>query len=659
MNEQPLSSYDTYLFGEGKHYRSYKFMGAHLVVSGTGAGAVFCVWAPNARSVALVGDFNDWDGSRNPMEKHEGSGIWTVFIPGLKQWDMYKYEIVSEKGNTLLKSDPYAFFSELRPGKASKLFPIEDLKWNDEAWMEKRRSFNSYESPINIYEVHPGSWKRNPDGELYSYRELADELIDYAAEMGYTHIELMPVLEHPFDGSWGYQATGYYSATSRYGSPYDLAYFIDKCHNSNIGVILDWVPGHFCKDDNGLRLFDGTTQYEYSDPRKGENLGWGTCHFDLGKPEVQSFLISNALFWFDTYHIDGLRVDAVASMLYLDYERKPGEWAPNKYGGRENLEAVDFIRKLNKTVFEYYPDILMIAEESTTWPLVTAPTYLGGLGFNYKWNMGWMNDMLKYMSMDPIHRKWHHNLVTFSLMYTYSENYILPLSHDEVVHGKKSLLDKMPGDYWQKFANLRAFLGYMAAHPGKKLLFMGGEFGQYIEWKYDSGLDWLLLGYDMHKKVHFYTRALNEIYLQEPALWEQDHEAQGFSWIDPNNFSQSIIVFLRRGKKREDTIIVICNFTPAVYEDYRIGVPYLCEYKEFLNSDWQEFGGSGQKNSTTLSARSFKWQNQPYSVEITVPPLAVVYFKPVNLQKEAEAADMEEIPAANKKLVFDRELELI
>lgn len=659
MNEQPLSSYDTYLFGEGNHYRSYEFLGAHLAVGGSETGAVFRVWAPNARSVALVGDFNDWDGSRNPMEKHDGSGIWSVFVPGLKQWDMYKYEIVSKNGSTVVKSDPYAFFSELRPGKASKIFSLEDIKWNDEAWMEKRRSFNAYESPLNIYEVHPGSWKQKPDGELYNYKELADELVDYAAEMGYTHIELMPVLEHPFDGSWGYQATGYYSATSRYGSPYDLAYFVDKCHNSNIGVILDWVPGHFCKDDNGLRLFDGTTLYEYSDPRRGENLGWGTCHFDLGKSEVHSFLISNALFWFETYHIDGLRVDAVASMLYLDYERKPGDWVPNKYGGRENLEAVDFIRKLNKTVFEYYPDILMIAEESTTWPLVTAPTYLGGLGFNYKWNMGWMNDMLKYMSMDPIHRKWHHNLVTFSLMYTYSENYILPLSHDEVVHGKKSLLDKMPGDYWQKFANLRAFLGYMAAHPGKKLLFMGGEFGQFIEWKYDTGLDWLLLGYDMHKKAHHYTRALNKMYLQEPALWEQDHGPLGFNWIDPNNFNQSIIVFLRRGKRREDTIIVICNFTPTVYADYRIGVPYQCEYEELLNSDWQEFGGSGQRNRKALSARSFKWQNQPFSIEMTVPPLAVVYFKPVNLQGEEEAEEMEEIPLVNEKAAFDRELELI
>ncbi len=644
MKMQPLSSYDAYLFGEGNHYRSYDFLGAHLMNTDGLDGAIFRVWAPNAVAVSLIGDFNGWKSDGFSMVKSEASGIWSIFVPGLKEWDMYKYEIKAGDGRVLVKSDPYAFYSELRPGTASKLVSIKGFNWNDFQWMEHRKELNIYESAVNIYEVHAASWKQKPDGEFYTYRELAEELVDYVKQMGYTHIELLPLAEHPFDGSWGYQATGYYSATSRYGSPYDLMYFIDKCHKAGIGVILDWVPGHFCKDDHGLRLFDGTTLYEYSDPRKGENYGWGTCHFDLGKPEVQSFLISNAVFWFELYHVDGLRMDAVASMLYLDYERKPGEWVPNKYGGRENLEAVDFIRKLNKTVFEYFPNVMMIAEESTTWPLVTAPTHLGGLGFNYKWNMGWMNDMLKFMAMDPVHRKWHHNLITFSLMYTYTENYILPLSHDEVVHGKKSLLDKMPGDYWQKFANLRVFLGYMASHPGKKLLFMGGEIGQFIEWRFDSGLDWLLLDYDMHRKMQHYVKSLNKIYIKEPALWELDHSFEGFEWIDPNNYNQSIIIFMRKGKELKDTAIIICNFTPVVYDDYRIGVPYNCSYTELFNSDWQEFGGSGQKNSGLLSANRHKWQNQKYSIEIKVPPLAVVFFKPVGAVEEAEEAEEAEQP---------------
>lgn len=643
MEKQPLSSYDAYLFREGNHYRSYDFLGAHLTNTDGLEVAVFRVWAPNADSVSLLGDFNGWKGAGFAMEKTDDSGIWSAFIPGLKELDMYKYEIHAKDGSVIVKSDPYAFYSELRPGKASKLVSLNGFNWNDAKWMERRKNVNIYECPINIYEVHTGSWKQKPDGEYYSYLELAEELVDYVKNMGYTHIELLPLTEHPFDGSWGYQSTGYYSVTSRYGSPRDLMHFIDKCHQEGIGVILDWVPGHFCKDDNGLRLFDGTALYEYSDPRKGENYGWGTCHFDLGKPEIHSFLISNAVFWFEMYHIDGLRVDAVASMLYLDYERKPGEWAPNKYGGRENLEAVDFIRKLNKIVFEYFPNVLMIAEESTTWPLVTAPTYLGGLGFNYKWNMGWMNDMLKYMSMDPIHRKWHHSLLTFSLMYAFTENYILPLSHDEVVHGKKSLLDKMPGDYWQKFANLRLFLGYMAAHPGKKLLFMGGELGQFIEWRFDSSLDWLLLDYEMHRKMQHYAKYLNGVYSKEPALWELDHVFEGFEWIDANNFNQSIIVFMRKGKDPKDTIITICNFTPGFYEDYKIGVPYKGDYTEVFNSDWQEFGGSGQKNEGIMSAKKLKWQNQQYLIEIKVPPLAVVYFKPSDLLENAlEAAEVEE-----------------
>lgn len=641
MNKPSISSYNAYLFREGSHFQSYNILGAHLSIHEELPGAVFRVWAPNASEVRVIGDFNGWNGEKHLMSKDSDSGIWSLFIPGLKQWDMYKFEIHAKDGRILAKSDPYAFYSELRPGTASKIADLKDYEWQDSDWMELRKSANVYENPVNIYEVHAGSWKRKWDGEFFTYRELADELVDYVSYMGYSHIELLPLTEHPFDGSWGYQSTGYYSITSRYGSPYDFMYFVDKCHQKGIGVILDWVPGHFCKDEHGLRLFDGTTLYEYSDPVKGESLGWGTSHFDLGKPEVQSFLISNALFWLDKYHIDGMRVDAVASMLYLDYERKPGEWTPNKYGGRENLEAVEFIRRLNETVFEHYPNVLMIAEESTTWPLVTAPTYLDGLGFNYKWNMGWMNDMLKYMEMDPIHRKWHHNLITFSFMYTYSENYMLPLSHDEVVHGKKSLLDKMPGDYWQKFANLRVLYGYMAVHPGKKLLFMGGELGQFIEWRYNFGLDWILLEYELHRKMQYYVKALNDLYKSEAALWELDHDNEGFEWIDPNNYNQSIVVFMRKGHKPEDTVIIACNFTPVAYDRYRTGVPYKCEYKEVFNSDWEEFGGSNCRNTSIIQSEACRWHNQEFSIEIKIPPLAAVYLKPVNYKPEKKREEAE------------------
>ncbi|MEA4847217.1 MAG: 1,4-alpha-glucan branching protein GlgB [Clostridiaceae bacterium] len=621
--------------------RSYDFLGAHFTNIDGIDGALFAVWAPNAGDVYVIGDFNGWKGINSPMTKADDSGIWSIFIPGVKEWDMYKYEIHTRSGEVFAKADPYAFYSELRPNTASKLVSLRNFKWNDGNWMEYRKRLNIYESPVNIYELHAGSWKQRPDGRYYSYRELAEELIGYIKHMDYTHIEIMPLSEYPFDGSWGYQSTGYYSVTSRYGSPYDFMYFVDRCHQEGIGVILDWVPGHFCKDDHGLRLFDGTALYEYGDPKRSENYGWGTCNFDLGKPEVQSFLISNAVFWFDMYHVDGLRVDAVASMLYLDYDRKPGEWVPNKLGGRENLEAVDFIRKLNKAVFQYFSNVLMIAEESTAWPLVTAPVHLGGLGFNYKWNMGWMNDMLKYMKTDPINRKYHHDLLTFSLVYAFTENYILPLSHDEVVHGKKSLLDKMPGDYWQKFANLRVFLGYMATHPGKKLLFMGGEFGQFIEWRYDHALDWMLLDYEMHRRLQNYVRALNHTYTKEPALWELDHEFEGFEWIDADNCKQSIIVFMRKGKKPEDTVIIICNFTPVVYEGYKIGVPYNCSYFEIFNSDRLEYGGSDCSNTAAFRAVKQKWHDRQYFIQIKVPPLAAVYLKPMDFAgeavKEAEA----------------------
>ena len=649
MEEYNLSNYDLYLFHEGNHYKSYEKLGAHFTKNGDIEGVVFNLWAPKAQEVKVIGDFNKWNGNGHRMTKMEESGVWTIFIPAVSQWDMYKYEITAKDGRVLIKSDPYGFYGEFRPGTASKVVDLNQYCWQDENWMKSRGKKTVYESPVNIYEVHLGSWKRKPDGGFYTYRELAEELVDYVVEMGYTHIEILPITEHPFDGSWGYQSTGYFSVTSRYGSPYDFMYFVDRCHQKSIGVILDWVPGHFCRDDHGLRLFDGTPQFEYEDLTRSENIGWGTSNFDLGKPEVRSFLISSAVFWFDKYHIDGIRVDAVASMLYLDYCKNPGEWIPNKYGGRENLEAVDFIKLLNKAVFSYYPDVMMNAEESTTWPLVTAPTYLGGLGFNYKWNMGWMNDMLKYMEMDSIYRKYHHNLITFSFMYAYSENYMLPLSHDEVVHGKKSLLDKMPGDYWQKFANLRLLLGYMMLHPGKKLLFMGGEFGQFIEWNYNQGLDWLLLDYEMHRKIKYYVKRLNELYKAEPSLWELDHSWDGFQWIDANNFHQSVIVFRRKARREEDTLIAICNFTPAVHYEYRIGVPYRAEYHEVFNSDSVDFGGSGQLMVECLYWQEQEWQNQPYSIELKLPPLGIVVLRPKNIAVKAKEEKNKKAAGRGKK----------
>lgn len=622
-----LNSYDIYLFHEGNHFRSYEFMGAHLSTVGQEEGAIFNVLAPNAKEVRVIGDFNNWSGQRHVMSKIDKSNIWSLFIPNVKQWDMYKYEIVTKSGEVLVKSDPYAFYSELRPGTASKVVDIDLYKWNDNKWMQDRDESNVLDRPLNIYEVHLGSWKRKNNGDFYTYRELAEELVDYVCDMGYTHIEVMPLTEHPYDGSWGYQSSGYYSITSRYGSPYDFMYFVDKCHEKGIGVILDWVPGHFCKDDSGLRQFDGSPLYEYSELIKSDNIGWGTANFDLGKTEVESFLISNAIFWFDVYHIDGIRVDAVASMLYLDFCKEPGQWVPNKYGGRENLEAVEFIKKLNTTVFKYFTNVLMIAEESTTWPLVTAPADTGGLGFNYKWNMGWMNDMLKYMEMDSIHRKWHHNLITFSFMYAYSENFILPFSHDEVVHGKKSMLDKMDGDYWQKFAGLRTLYTYMIAHPGKKLLFMGSEFGQFIEWRYGHGLDWMLLDYEQHSKMKKYVKDLNNIYRTEKCLWELDNTWDGFEWIDADNSSQSIIAFIRKCKDEDETLLIVCNFTPVVHERYRIGVANEDDYEEIFNSDLNMFGGSDRYNPGKIKPINIECHHRKYSIEITIPPLASVIYK--------------------------------
>ena len=605
--------------------RYYQFMGARLDECNAQSGAWFSVWAPNAAKVYVVGDFNGWRAEGQKMEKQDG--VWRIFIPGAAHGDHYKYEIHTRGGKVILKADPCAFFSEIRPGTASRVWDLSGYAWQDDGWRQKNVQQQIQQCPVLIYEMHLGSWKRNEDGSFLSYREIAAELPAYVKEMGYTHIELLPLAEHPLDRSWGYQATGYYSATSRYGEPQDLMYFIDCCHQKGIGVILDWVPGHFCRDDHGLRQFDGTPLYEYADCRKGDNHQWGTLNFDYGRSQVRDFLIGNALFWFDLYHIDGLRVDAVANMLYLDYGRAQGEWVPNRYGGNENLEAIDLLRKLNEEVFAAFPGAMMIAEESTSWPLVSRPTYIGGLGFNFKWNMGWMNDILHYISRDPVYRRWHHNELTFSLTYAFSENFILPLSHDEVVHGKKSLLDKMPGDYWQKFANLRLLFAYMIAHPGKKLMFMGGELGQFVEWRDGGSLDWHLLNYPQHRGIYTLVRDLNYYYCRQPSFWEQDDSWNGFSWIDCDNYKQSIVVFLRHGRKPANSVIVICNFTPKTYYGFRIGVPVAGYYRECLNSDDIHYGGSGQKNPENLAVEEIAWHGQKYSLKMTVPPLAVVFLE--------------------------------
>jgi 1,4-alpha-glucan branching enzyme len=633
MEVRELNKYDFTRFHSGADFQIYRVLGAHIVNENRRDGVRFTVWAPNAEHVSVVGDFNCWQGKNNPLIKISEYGVWSVFVEGVEELDLYKYEIQTNMNKKFLKSDPFAYYSELRPATASRVYGLDKYCENTGKYASKRSGINVYKSPILIYEVHLGSWIKNDNNEFLSYRELGDKLVPYMIEMGYTHVEIMPLSEHPYDGSWGYQSTGYYSITSRYGNPQDFMCFIDKCHKGGIGVIVDWVPGHFCKDEHGLSTFDGTPLYEYENKMRAENYGWGTLNFDFSKPEVRSFLISNAYFYFDIYHVDGLRVDAVASMLYLNYGKKDGEWAPNKYGGNENLDAVAFMKKLNEVIFRDFPNACMIAEESTSWPMVTKPTYIGGLGYNFKWNMGWMNDTLKFMEMDPIHRKWCHNLLTFSFMYTFSENFILPLSHDEVVHGKRSLLNKMPGDYWQKFAGLRLLYGYMMAHPGKKLLFMGGEIGQFIEWRYDQELDWFLLEYEMHKKLKNYVSELNYYYRNDKSMWEMDYEEAGFKWIDPNDYSHSIITFMRKSEDLSKYTIVLCNFTPVVHENYRIGVPELKDYYETFNSDSELYGGSNQRNSTNMRAQEVNWHNQPYSIEVKVPPLAVVYFKASNMEE--------------------------
>lgn len=615
------------LFHQGTNHKSYHILGAHLVAREEVPGADFCVWAPNAEWVSVVGDFNGWNPQSDPMKKQNDSGLWQRFVPGLTENHLYKYAIGASDGEVLYKSDPYAYYSELRPNTASVVYDLSGYVWKDKAWQQKKQDGKLKDKPMLIYEVHLGSWKRHEDGSFYNYRESAEELVAYVSEMGYTHIELMPVMEYPFDGSWGYQVVGYYAVTSRYGTPKDFMYFVDLCHQKGIGVILDWVPGHFPKDAHGLRRFDGSPLYEHPDPRRGEHQQWGTMIFNYARYEVQSFLISNVIFWLDYYHIDGFRVDAVASMLYLDYARD--DWAPNKFGGRENLEAADFLKRLNETVTSLYPNTMMIAEDSSQWPMVTAPTSSGGLGFTHKWNMGWMNDTLRYYSLDPIFRKWHHNLLTFSLTYAFSEKYVLPLSHDEVVHGKHSLLDKMPGDYHQKFAGLRCLYGYMASHPGNKLTFMGGEFGQFIEWKYDDRLDWFLLDYELHRKMKDYVKALNHFYLENKSLWEDDEGWSGYNWISPDDSNQSIIAFLRKGRKPKDFMIVVINFTPVHRPDYRVGVPKEKGYEEVFNSDDISFGGSGIVTSSTIATESVPCHNFPQSVVLSVPPLSAVFIRPV------------------------------
>lgn len=619
-NDVPL-----YLFHEGSNSNAYEYFGSHRKNKNT---VVFRVWAPDAKNVSVTGDFNDWSETENPMKQLKNSGgVWEAEIKNIKPYDMYKYCITAADGRTLMKCDPYGFHMETRPGTATKYYEIDDCyEWHDEKWVEGRNGKNIYESPVNIYEIHAGSWKQYDDGNFYSYRALADSLVPYVKKMGYTHIEFMPLTEYPFDGSWGYQVTGYFAATSRYGEPKDLMYLVDKCHENGIGVILDWVPAHFPKDANGLYEFDGGSLYEYSDPRKGEHYGWGTRVFDFGKNEVRSFLMSSASFWLKKYHLDGIRIDAVASMLYLDYDRKDGEWVPNKNGGNENLEAVEFLQKLNENIFRDFPYAMMIAEESTSWPMVTKPVFSGGLGFNFKWNMGWMNDILRYFSLDGFFRKYNHDCITFSMFYAFSENFVLPISHDEVVHGKKSLIDKMPGSYDEKFAGVRAFLGYMMAHPGKKLMFMGQEFGQFIEWNYEKGLDWLLLDYPKHRALQNYFKKINEFYKANPAFWQIDYSWEGFSWISSDDKDNSVIAFRRIDEKGKE-IIVVCNFTNVERCDYRIGIPKKGAYKIVFNSDDVEFGGEGKGNKGKLKTESINMHGFEQSISLDLPPMSAIYIK--------------------------------
>jgi 1,4-alpha-glucan branching enzyme len=624
-----LNDDDVYLFNEGSHYRLYEKLGSHpMSVDGVG-GTHFAVWAPGAEQVSVMGEFNGWDRSSHPLQPRGQSGIWEGFIPGIDKGVLYKYHLVSRFRNYRVdKTDPMALYSEIPPKTGSIVWDL-NYTWGDRDWIEKRKERNGLDAPISIYEVHLGSWRRVPEegNRSFTYRELAPKLAEYVKQMGFTHVQFLPVMEHPFYGSWGYQTTGYFAPTSRYGTPQDLMYLIDYLHQHEIGVILDWVPSHFPNDEHGLGYFDGTHLYEHGDPKQGIHPDWNTFIFNYGRDEVRSFLFSSALFWIDRYHVDGLRVDAVTSMLYLDYGRKEGEWIRNRYGSRENLEATAFLQRLNQVVYQEYPDVNTIAEESTAWPLVSRPIYIGGLGFGLKWDMGWMHDTLEYMSKDPIHRKYHHNKLTFRMMYAFLENFILPLSHDEVVYGKGSLLRKMPGDEWQRFANLRVLLGYMYAQPGKKLLFMGGEFGQWREWVHDSSLDWHLIEYLPHSGLQRWVSDLNQVYRKQPALHQVDFDQAGFEWIDCNDVDHSVVSLMRKGRTPDESVVVVCNFTPLTHFNYRIGVPQAGFWRELLNSDAAEYGGSGQGNLGGIEAAPIALHGRPSSLTITLPPLGAVFFR--------------------------------
>jgi 1,4-alpha-glucan branching enzyme len=667
-----LTDFDFHLFVEGNHHRIYEKLGAHPTEVDGVKGVYFAVWAPNARNVSLIGDFNYWDGRKHQMSKR-GNGVWELFIPDLGEGEHYKYEIKNWEGHIYEKSDPYGFHQEPRPKTASIVTDLSAYTWHDDAWMEQRRHTDPLTQAISVYEVHLGSWlhassselahlpdgtaepvvvvsELKPGARFLTYRELAAKLIPYVKELGFTHVELLPIAEHPFDGSWGYQVTGYYAPTSRFGNPQDFMYFVDQCHLNGIGVIVDWVPGHFPKDGHGLAFFDGTHLYEHADPRKGEHKEWGTLVFNYSRNEVRNFLVANALFWFDKYHIDGFRVDAVASMLYLDYQRPTGTWVTNQYGGRENIEAADFLRQTNHLLFSYFPGILSIAEESTTWPMVSWPTYMGGLGFNLKWNMGWMHDMLDYFHMDPWFRQFHQNNVTFSMWYHHSENFMLALSHDEIVHGKSAMIGKMPGDEWQKYANLRALFTYMFCHPGKKTLFMSMEFGQWNEWNVWTDLEWHLLQFDAHKQLKYFFSQLNQLYRNEESLYSWDFGQGGFEWIDCSDNRHSVVAFIRWAKDYEDFVVVACNFTPQPHSHYRVGVPFQGFYAEIFNSDARDFGGSNMGNLGGKWSEEWAYQERPYSIDLCLPPLGVLVLK---LDKEKTAAVLGE--AVSQKAEEDEE----
>ncbi|MBE5933201.1 MAG: 1,4-alpha-glucan branching protein GlgB [Lachnospiraceae bacterium] len=625
--EPVIDPIDVSLFNEGEHYSIYEKMGAHPMTVDGVDGVLFAVWAPNAERVSVVGNFNNWDGRRHPMRKLDYSGIFELFIPGKYVGEIYKYEICAKSGNVFMKSDPYAFSGELRPANASRIVDMS-YKWKDSKWLDVRENTSPTEKPMNIYEMHLGAWKKPDDGrEFYNYRDIAPQLADYLNDMNYNYVELMPVMEHPFDPSWGYQVTGYYAPTSRYGTPTDFMYFVDYLHSKGIGVIIDWVPAHFPKDEHGLGRFDGTALYEHEDPRKGEHPHWGTYIFNYGRNEVKNFLIANALYWAEKYHIDGIRMDAVASMLYLDYGRTGGEWLPNMYGGNENLEALDFIKELNKQMKEKHKGVLLIAEESTAWPMMTHTLEEGGLGFDFKWNMGWMNDFLGYIKLDPLYRKYHHNELTFSMVYAYSENFVLVLSHDEVVHEKGSMISKMPGGYEDKFSNLRVAYGHMMTHPGKKLLFMGQEIAQFAEFNEASEVDWSLFEFDAHVYMQGYVKELNKLYMSEPALYELDSKSEGFEWINCNNANASLLSYMRKGKKEEDTLVIICNFTPIAHKAYKLATPSGGSWQEIFSSDNSKFGGEGRNNKTAKQAKKEEIDGQGHYISVNVPPLSISVFK--------------------------------